>query len=292
MTKITTLTAEQQSKFAEYVRTWTDHGVSTEPADRPRAEVAIRTIYEIGGKKPPGKIVWCDSPLSMALVRLVFEKGLPASAWASVRASVGASWLSFYRFFRDECGLIAETEKLRGLWELCESCGWILPFENICFASERHDVCRLDERGLIHSADGPAVHYRDGFAVHAWHGVHIPPEWVEPPGHLTAEMAVTWENVEQRRAACEILGWAKILTALNARTIDADGDPEIGTLLEVDLPGDDEEKSITARFVQVRCGTGREFALCVPPETPTAIAAQAWMLGLTPQEFTKPEVRT
>jgi hypothetical protein len=78
-----------------------------------------------------------------------------ASVWASVWDSVGASvygqhdatWLAFYMFFRRECGLERETERLAGLWELCQSAGWALPYEGVCFVSERHTECHLNEAG-------------------------------------------------------------------------------------------------------------------------------------------------
>jgi hypothetical protein len=84
-------------------------------------------------------------------------------------------------------------------------------------------------------------------------------------------MALTWKNTEQRRAACEILGWETVLRELNATTIDADDDPEIGELVEVEIPDIGRE-----RFLRVKCGTGRMFALPVPPDMKTALAANAW----------------
>ena len=256
MARINSLTPEQIAKFPAYVQEWTGYGVCTDPADRIRAEAAIAAMYEIAGKKPP-RIVWCDSPLSMALTRAVVQK-LPASVGASVRASVrasvwasvwdsvgasvrasvwdsvwdsvrdsvygqyDASWLAFYRFFRDECGMTGETEKLRGLWELCQSCGWILPFENVCFASERHDVCKLDGRGVIHCEDGPAIHYRDGFSVHAWHGTRVPPNWIEGRANLKASEVMAERNVEVRRAGIEILGWKAIIDQLGGKVIEVE----------------------------------------------------------------------
>ena len=104
---------------------------------------------------------------------------------------------------------------------------------------------------------------------------------------LTASVALTCENIEQRRAACEIIGWNKILDELDARVIDEDGDPEIGTLIEVDLPDSGKE-----RFLRVTCGTGRQFAIPVPRDCgDTAIAANSWTYGLTQHEY-KPEIRT
>ena len=45
--KITSLTTEQEAKFGYYVNRWTEIGLSTEVADRPRAEAAMRKMYEI-----------------------------------------------------------------------------------------------------------------------------------------------------------------------------------------------------------------------------------------------------
>ncbi len=93
--------------------------------------------------------------------------------------------------------------------------------------------------------------------------------------------------MERRRAACEIIGWHKILQNLGAQTIDKDEDPQIGELVEVDIPDVGRE-----RFLRVQCATGREFALPVPPEMQSALQANAWTYGI--EDFTnyKPEVRT
>lgn len=100
-------------------------------------------------------------------------------------------------------------------------------------------------------------------------------------------MALTWENIEQRRAAIEIVGWDKIIDQLNAKVIDEDVDPEIGTLIEAKIPDIGKE-----RFLRVRCGTGRSFCLPVPPNMKTALEAQSWTWGLDEKTFKKPEVRT
>jgi hypothetical protein len=68
--------------------------------------------------------------------------------------------------------------------------------------------------------------------------------------------------------------------------IDEDADEMIGTLLEVDIPDIGKEK-----FLFVKCGTGRNFALPVPPDMKTALEANAWSYGLKPAEYV-PEVRT
>ena len=105
MGRIEHLTPEQIAKFPAYVAEWTGYGTCIDPTDRPRAEVAIATMYEIVGKKPP-RVIWCDSPLGMCLTREAVKQlpasvgdsvwdsvgdSVRASVWASVGASVGAS---------------------------------------------------------------------------------------------------------------------------------------------------------------------------------------------------------
>jgi hypothetical protein len=78
------------------------------------------------------------------------------------------------------------------------------------------------------------------------------------------------------------------LNELQAKVIDRDADPEIGELLEVEIP-----EIGTERFLKVLCGTGREFALPVPPDMKTALQANAWTFGVEDvRDFLKPEVRT
>ena len=68
MTHIEFLTKAQKMRLPEFIDKWTRIGLSTEPADRHRAELAIRRMYEIAGMQSP-HVVWCDSPLSMGLTR-------------------------------------------------------------------------------------------------------------------------------------------------------------------------------------------------------------------------------
>jgi hypothetical protein len=86
-----------------------------------------------------------------------------------------AGILSFFDYFREVCGLRAQTERARGLDLLARSAGWAAPHANLCWVSERHNVVRHDENGLPHCATGPAIAYPDGWGRHFWHGLSVPP---------------------------------------------------------------------------------------------------------------------
>jgi hypothetical protein len=144
------------------------------------------------------------------------------------------------------------------------------------------------ENDRLHSSIGPAVSWPDGAEYFFWRGTQVPREWIEKPNTLDYLVALRHQNIEQRRAAAEIVGWDKILAHVGAKVLDQHTNPQIGTLLIADLPDAKGEK-----FLKVKCGTGRDFCLPVPKEMKTALQAQAWMWpGLTEEEILSMEVRT
>jgi hypothetical protein len=188
----------------------------------------------------------------------------------------GGSWWCNYpayaTFFRDVLGCdipIGPRE------DTDTSCGWWWPHKEFCIVSDRPSKIRMDDRGRLHSASGPAIEWRDGWSLSFWHGQNVPHEWITHPEKLDPELALNHENAEMRRCVAEILGWKRVLERLDTKVIDTDRDPEIGQLLEVELHGN----------LKVRCGTGREFVLPVPPEMTRALEANAWTYGLNPGDL-------
>jgi hypothetical protein len=199
------------------------------------------------------------------------------------------AWEAFY-LFGHEIGAGYKAEDIALLLEwagLSKSIGWWAPWDGICFVSDRPRGIHFDDQNRLHCETGMAAHYSDGWGCYSWHGTAIPGEWIEEKKSLTPKIALTTKNMEQRRAAIEILGWHKILNELGGKVID-ENHPHIGRLIEVTLP--DLEKP--ARFNQVLCGTGREFAYGVPYEINTAREAQAWRDAKSNEEWTEPEIRT
>jgi hypothetical protein len=150
--KIERLTKEQKSKISKYREKYFGQAVSTEPADRPRAEAAARKMAEIAGIKI-SCVEWVYSPkqwsslwdslrsslgasLSDSLGASLMDS-LRASLWNSLKDSLWDSlwdtgWLAFYSFCDDELTIkINEStrEKLRLHNEIAASCFalWIVP---------------------------------------------------------------------------------------------------------------------------------------------------------------------
>ena len=359
MDKITNLTDEQIARFPEFIDKWTKIGLSTQPADRERAERAIRGLYALAKLKEPC-VIWLPCPISAALSAVVdarlasdacsvkvqvrdavgyavnravddavggavgyavnravggavgyavsraVDDAVRGAVYGAVRGAVddatkkqlngnnlrqmgyaffGGSLWAGYGAWADYFNTVLSIPIDRNYLELMQSCGFYWTLDGVCFASERPAVIRRDNNGQLHCDNGMSISYPSGWGLYHWHGVAIPGAWVTGQKPSAAD-ALTWKNIEQRRAACEIVGWNNILREANAVTINTDDDPEIGVLLEADIPDSGKE-----RFLRVRCGTGREFVLPVPRNMATALEANAWTYGLDKIDF-KPEVRT
>lgn len=288
MSKIEKLTLEQESMFDVYVREWTKIGLCTDPVDLERAKAAVKKAYHLVGEPEPTKFFLVDSP--HAAIDLILELDDTKTKQEIFNDMIygynDAYWLSYYEFMRKEVG-VEGLDIIEGMSELANESGWLNVYEGVVIFQQRPMYIKFDEERRLHCQDGPAICFPDGYAVYSWHGTNIPGEWISNPTSLTPKIALSWENLEQRRCACEILGWNTILDVLGAKVIDDDGDPEIGTLVEVDIPDIGTE-----RFLRVLCGTGREFALLVPPDMTTALEANAWTYALQPEELLELEIRT
>jgi len=286
--KIKELTKEQQDLLPIYRERWSKIGLSTEPLNFEKAKLAVCQAYESAGLQKPINFYKTKSPVdAIRLIKKLFPEYKRDEILSGMLfGNHDANWLSFYEYFRDVCK-IKICHKLDGLIDLAQHCGWLNVYKDTVVFQDRPEIIKIDEQNRLHNEIGPAIKYRDGFSIYSWHGISIPKEWIENKADLSPKMALTWKNIEQRRAACEIVGWSKILNDLDAHIIDKDEDPMIGVLIEVFLPGVGKEK-----FLKVLCGTGREFAIPVPPNMKTALEANAWTYGLDKDIIRQLEVRT
>jgi len=366
--KIPSLTPEQMARRAEYVARWTEIDLCTDPADRPRAEAAIREMYRQCGLTPPAKIVWCGSPMSMALTRATIRaphmidknaeisrsvaesvensvresagdsgdsvyQQVDISVWHSVKDSVEnrltpiarncvdsilssiwldatvnvwhsiaesvretvhdavvyqvyrsdrAAWLAVHRYLHDVVGLVEETVKLSGRWELAQSAGWALPHQKICWVSERPNILHRDDRGRLHCDTGPAVAFPDGWTIYAALGVRVPRDVIERPDTITTAAIDGERNAEIRRVMIERYRHGEEVSGAAAYIRDAGGeqldrDDRYGTLWRRDFPGGDDEQIVMielANSTPEPDGARRPHWVRVPPKTTTA--RKAW----------------
>ena len=61
---INRLTPEQEALIPIKREEWLKVGLSTQPADREKAEHGVKLAYEAAGLTPPEQMIWVDSPLA------------------------------------------------------------------------------------------------------------------------------------------------------------------------------------------------------------------------------------
>ena len=200
-----------------------------------------------------------------------------------------AAYPAYSAAMRDVLGLDLPEFKNYKFWEdAARHGGFRVMHQEFCIVSDFPVHIKVDENNLPHCVDGPSHLWRDGWALYHWHGQAIPEEWITKPGFLTAKIALEQENMDLRAAACEILGWDKIIDELGGKTIDKDEDEYVGELLSVDLP--DAPGTL---FLRARCGTGRMVVISVvDKKCKTALEANLGSYGLPIDRSFLPEART
>jgi hypothetical protein len=232
---------------------------------------------------------------------------LGASLGASLRASLGASfygqhewWVAHYLFAALELGVQYEPRRRRqlDLWAtIARSAGWWWPYEGVCVVSERPVRVAMEpdgrarpERDLVgaqtlrlHSSDGPAAGFRDGWGVHAWHGVRVPAKVIEQPEALTASEVLQQPNAEVRRVMVERLGADRLMAMAKPDVMDRDAD-QLGhprRLLRIRFADDEPLMMVeVANSTPEPDGTLRPYLLRVPPQMTTCRQAVAWTFDM------------
>ncbi len=179
-----------------------------------------------------------------------------------------------------------------GYWvTLAQSCGWWWPKRIVCIISNRPERVVMEPtnqaRSLrLHCEDGPALRYRDGWEVHAWHGTNVPRDLIEVG--WDAKRIVQEPNTEIRRCAIEKIGWPNYLHSLGVRPVHECDDPgNPGHRLELyDLPDVAQVFGPPVRLVVMenasldRDGRRRTYAETVPADIQYADEAQAWQFDV------------
>ncbi|WP_288972190.1 DUF6745 domain-containing protein, partial [uncultured Mesorhizobium sp.] len=163
-----------------------------------------------------------------------------AKRWWSVYQG-GNMWAGYDCYLtacRDILGLELTSHAGYAAWEQAATHGGFrVMHEEFCIVSDFPEVLRVDDQNRPHCENGPSHRWSDGWSLYHWHGVRVPAEWIENRKTINPAEILRAENVEQRAAGCDIVGWARMLDALPHKIIDSHEDPQCGDLIEVTLPG-------------------------------------------------------
>jgi len=197
---------------------------------------------------------------------------------------------------RDVLGLDLPVHEKYSWWEQAAiHGGFRVLHEKFCLVCDFPEVLKVDDENRPHCETGPSHKWRDGWSLYHWHGTKVPAAWIENKDGPSPKTVLAEKNMEVRAAGIEIIGWVKMLDALNAKLIDRDDDSLIGSLYSVTLPG------LTGRHLIVKytCPRNGIMGQPVPPknhidgeEITTVMGAKAFLADTTLADYLPPEIRT
>lgn len=234
--------------------------------------------------------------------------------WPSWPITPELERLGTCHFCHEVLGLCDQTEGLEPDWLFAQSAYCYLPGRDICWISERPSLLELDGSNRPHSRTGPAIAFRDGWEIHAVHGVTVPGYAISHPKNITVEAILMETNAERRRVLIDLFGVQRFLDGSGAKAIsrDASGvlyrkilrgaepltmvhvlnstpepDGEMSRDQAIEAFGDAAIAAINApadaRF--------KDYFLEVPPRMKTAHDAVAWTFGMKGEDY-RPDLQT
>ena len=287
------LVAVGAERFGRSVR----EQVRTEPWHRARTELREelgREAWAALWQETCGEIGPVIARLTEQITNEVAAQGKAQAAKTKLRLALtfadhgqhDAAWLPLFDAHADT---LADGPILRALAAVAGRVHWWWPFENVAILCERPTELHLDDASRLHRGDGPALTYKDGFALHRWHGTAISAEFVQKLKTLTPEVIRNEPNAELRRMMLDHYGHDRYILESGAEPIQQD---EAGRLWRVEIPGDEAITMVeVVNSTAEPDGTFRTYWLRVPPRTNTAREAVAWTFGLSEQDY-EPQIQT
>lgn len=223
-------------------------------------------------------------------------RAMQPGQWDAVTPVMAASRDVFGGFiWRHRDGRAAREAQVEARLELARSAGPWWALEGLAIVSERPLTLRRDDRGRPHAADGPAIAWRDGLRVFAWHGVDVPSWVVMQPEEITVRRIDEEKNVEVRRVLVERFGEERLVREGGSVLVHEDA---TGRLWRRDAerrpPGmgswwrPRDEPIVMVAVVNATPepdGSRKTYFLRVPPTVTTAREAVAWTFGLGAAEY-------
>ena len=262
----------------EYIRALTE----PDPYNPETVNGWLAVAYRCCGLPKPDRVYVVDSPFAAyALATKMTSSDVTSLDGVGVCDS---SWVARYDTFR-RLGELSDEEaadvmSLRGFLR----CAWDhILLDECAVVVRRPTVLSLDEDGLLHSAEGPALAWADGNEEYAHHGTWISRKIaLEPRSHNRSEY-LGIANTEERRALCERAGWNWVAELLGATVADSWTDQVTG--LSYELLAYDGGKLLRKQSPKLKDGSQPWYVEPVHETLRTARAARKWQAtSLSPGE--------
>jgi len=210
-------------------------------------------------------------------------------------------WVGWSTFFRDFTGLELDNnlwDRSRAVEQTIANAGWWWPHKDFVIVCDRpREIHReqVGDRGWgshrLHNERGPAISWRDDWALYFVHGVRVTEQIVLRPETLTTEQIMKEDNAEVRRIMCEKMGWEKFIHEAKLKLIHECDDPANmpNKLRLYDTP--EQVLGVPVRLLSVVNATPKlngeipRYAITVPAEIDSALAGAAWSFDVSIEQY-------
>jgi hypothetical protein len=151
-----------------------------------------------------------------------------------------------------------------------------------CWLYERPVAIAVDERGRPHRNNGPAITYRDGQSVWAYHRVELWEDAIMRPETITFDTILECRNIERRRALIELFGLERFVREMQAHSYCRCREDKNGTLWKLD---EDIALVEVVNGTPEPDGSYKHYFLPCDPRAKTATEAVAGTYGLRPEQY-------
>lgn len=233
---ITELTDKQK----EMTTVYRDKGIEIGFSVHDEATFDTQKIGELINKHrvmcgvPEAEVMYvADSP-AQAFAKI---KPLGATLDSALYGNLDISWLNYYNYYRQELGLVKETEKIVHLLELTKYVGWmwmtsdciVITKKPVEINTYQGELTGVDIEGnpttfpspILHNLNGPSIKYADGFSIYHLWGYHIPEQyaWVVTQSELDIKEVMRIENADIRSLALKKIGIDKAFDVVDKKII-------------------------------------------------------------------------
>lgn len=205
-----TLTQKEKEALIQYKEKWLDlfYNPSNHQQSLEVMEKATIELYQFVGLSVP-KVIVAPSPYACQLLaniaddtsldvlltgtsreftreevdelakKYLKDKSLSYYPTSNYGNASNFGWLSFYDYFIHEANVEFTQELLTAYHKMREAsvCAFSsLQFEEVCIISRFPDELHLNNDGNMHSLDGPAIVFHDGYSQYYYNGIYVEKE--------------------------------------------------------------------------------------------------------------------
>lgn len=202
-------------------------------------------------------------------------------------------WVSFYDFF-DQIGLLDGRPEARDKFRtfrdkvLRANVYDMIRLNRFCIVIGLPKWVKRDEAKRVHSLEGHAIEFNDGYGINRIHGVKFDKELFTSftKGEVTALEIITHKNQDQKRAMAMAYGNEKLVNELKAQVASEEVD-KLGNTMRILVVKDSEEDLVF--YEAIDPSKDEKVYLRIPPEfaTKTAAEAKVWTFPVMWEEYEK-----